>query len=293
LSDPYILLRYGRNFTYDAYDDFMTEEAKRKLILLVDDDPSVIDAVSGFLRESSFDVIAETDSEKAVRLARHMLVDLLILDLQMPKLDGVELLKQLRKQQPHLKAIILTGQLPQYEDRLKGVKIDRIIAKPPSTDKLLKAVADLTEKIAFEPDFDQEKSVTPKAKILIVDDEIEYCEIVSDFFRSYPKALFEVEYALSGLEAIEKASFMEPDFVLLDWKMPMMSGTELFGKLQAIEDWAAKQYFIISASQVPASEMKLLPPDTPFFMKPFDLEKVADLLYKRCLDLGLVENRID
>jgi len=271
----------------------MTEPQNRKLILLVDDDKSVIDAVSEFLRESSFDVIAETDPEKAVRLARHMLVDLLILDLQMPKLDGIEVLKLLRKQQPKLKVIILTGQLPKYEERLKNIRIDRILAKPPNTAQLLKAVDELTDKIAFEPEFDEAQSQTPKAKILIVDDEIEYCEIVSDFLRSYTKANFEVEFALSGLESIEKTSFMEPDFILLDWKMPMMSGQELLGKLNAIEDWELKQLVIISAGTLSEQDKRSLPKDTPYFQKPFDLEQLCDVLCKRSLDLGLIESRID
>ncbi len=266
----------------------MNKETNRKLILLVDDDASIGEAISEFLKESCFDVIVETDAEKAVRLARHLLVDLLILDLQMPKLDGLEVLRLLREQQPKLKVIVLTGRMAEFEPRLKNIKIDRIMAKPPDTKQLLEVIDELTETIAFEPEF-SEGTLVPKTKILIVDDEQEYCEIVSDFLRTYPKAKFEVECALSGLEGLEKASFFEPDFLLMDWKMPHMRGNEFLSKIANIEDWAPKQIFVISGSALTADDRKILPPGAVFFQKPFDMEQLCDLISKRCLDLGLVE----
>lgn len=266
----------------------ITKAQKRKLILIVDDDPSIGEAISDFLKESCFDVIVETDPAKAVRLARHLLVDLLILDLQMPKLDGVEVLRLLREQQPKLKTIILSGKMAEFESRLKTVRPDLIMAKPPNTELLLKAIDELTESIAYQPEFSEE-SLMPKAKILIVDDEIEYCEIVADFLRDYPKAKFEVEFALTGLEGLEKASFFEPDFLLMDWKMPHMRGGEFLQKIAAIEDWGPKQIFVISAANLTADERKLLPAGTVVFQKPFDMEQLCDLIFKRCLDLGLVE----
>src|SRR3989338_11293055 len=107
----------------------MNKQLNRKLILLVDDDSTIGEAISDFLKESCFDVIVETEPERAVRLARHMLVDPLILDLQMPKLDGIEVLRLLREQQPKLKVIILTGHIAEFEPRLKNVKVDRIMPK--------------------------------------------------------------------------------------------------------------------------------------------------------------------
>lgn len=266
----------------------MNRPTERRLILLVDDEKDIIDSVSEFLKESSFDVIAETDPEKAVRLARHMLVDLVILDLQMPKLDGLEVLRLLREQQPNLKVIILTGQMANFESRIQNVKLDRIILKPPDTRKLLQTVSELTQAILSKPSTST-TSLTPQAKLLLVDDEVEYCEIVSEFLRTYPSAKFEVEFALTGLEGIEKATFFEPDFIMLDWKMPLMLGDEFLKRIGMIEDWTPKQLFIISANALTAQEKALLPPGTIFFQKPFDLEKLCDLICKRCLDLGLIQ----
>lgn len=266
----------------------MTGQTKRKLILIIDDDPTVSEAIGSFLKESCFDVISETDSEKSVRLARHMLVDLVILDLHMPRLNGVEVLRLLREQQPKLKVIILSGKTAEFEPQLRGLKVDRIMAKPPDIPILLKTIDELTETIAYQPEFD-EHAALPKAKILIVDDEIEYCEIVSDFLRTFPKAKFEVEHALTGLEGIEKASFFEPDFVLVDWKMPHMRGDEFLRRLNAMEDWAPKQICVITASDLAPQDRAVFPQGTVLFRKPFDLEKLCEFLCTRCLDLGLVD----
>lgn len=232
---------------------------KRKLILLIDDDPSLSEAISSFLKESCFDVIAETNPEKAARLARHLVVDLVILDLQMPKLDGIQVLSLLRDQQPNLKAIILSGKLAEFEPKLRNIRADRLLSKPPDTEELLRVIDEITDTIAYEPEF-SEDTVKPKAKILIVDDEVEYCEIIADFLRAYPKAKFEVEYALSGLEGLEKAGFLEPDFVILDWKMPQMRGDEFYNKLAALDGWNPKQIFVVSGSPLSPEDKKSFPP---------------------------------
>ena len=264
----------------------MENQTRRKLILLIDDDRAIGEAVGNFLKESCFDVVAESDPEKAVRLARHLLVDLLILDLQMPKLDGIEVLRLLREKQPHLKVIILTGHMPQYQSRLQQAKIDRILVKPPKTDDLLQAIDELTDTIAFEPEF-ASSELTPKAKILLVDDEREYCEMVGDFLRAYPKARFDVQTALSGTEGLEKAALFEPDFVLMDWKMPIMQGDEFISRLKAIEGWTPRQILVISSAALSADQIQLLPPDTIHISKPFNPEALCNLLSKRCFDLGL------
>lgn len=261
---------------------------KRKLILLVDDDPSLNEAIAGFLKESCFDVISETNPEKAVRLARHLVVDLVILDLQMPKLDGLQVLSLLREQQPHLKIIVLSGKLTQYEPKLRNIRADRLLSKPPDTDELLRAIGEITETIAYEPEFTEDLP-KPKAKILIVDDDEEYCAIIADFLRAYPKAKFEVEYALSGLEGLEKAGFLEPEFVILDWKMPQMRGDEFYKKVSELDGWNPKQLFVVSGAPLSPEDKKSFPAGTIFSPKPFDLEEFCELVSKRCLDLGLTD----
>ena len=68
--------------------------------------------------------------------------------------------------------------------------------------------------------------------ILIIDDERQFIDIFSSKLSA---AGFKVEAALSGAEGIEKARTMKPDLILLDVKMPGMSGAETLLKIQEDE----------------------------------------------------------
>ena len=76
--------------------------------------------------------------------------------------------------------------------------------------------------------------------ILIIDDERQFIDIFSSKLSA---AGFKVEAALSGAEGIEKARTMKPDLILLDVKMPGMSGAETLLKIQ--EDEALKNTKVV------------------------------------------------
>jgi two-component system response regulator (stage 0 sporulation protein F) len=69
-------------------------------------------------------------------------------------------------------------------------------------------------------------------KLLIVDDEMEICNIFYDFFT--PKG-YEVIKATSGKEAIEKVKTEKPDLVFLDIRMPQMNGIEVLKQIKQID----------------------------------------------------------
>lgn len=69
-------------------------------------------------------------------------------------------------------------------------------------------------------------------KILTVDDEMEICNILYDFFT--PKG-YEVIKAQSGKEAIEKVNAQKPDLVFLDIRMPEMDGLEVLKQIKKID----------------------------------------------------------
>lgn len=69
-------------------------------------------------------------------------------------------------------------------------------------------------------------------KILIVDDEIEICNIFYDFFT--PKG-YEVSKATSGKEALEKVEAQKPNLVFLDIRMPQMDGLEVLKQIKEID----------------------------------------------------------
>lgn len=113
-------------------------------------------------------------------------------------------------------------------------------------------------------------------KILCVDDEIEVCNLLYDFFM--PKG-YEVIKATDGKEALEKVKSEKPDLVFLDIRMPQMSGIEVLKEIKKIN----KTVPVIMATVVKDEEsaknaIKL--GATDYVTKPFSfdyLEKVAFL----------------
>jgi two-component system alkaline phosphatase synthesis response regulator PhoP len=87
--------------------------------------------------------------------------------------------------------------------------------------------------------------MTENKKILIVDDEP---DILKTVVYRIKKAGYETATALDGKEGLEKAKSENPDLIVLDWKLPIMDGGEVFTKLQADESLKNIPVIILTAS---------------------------------------------
>lgn len=81
----------------------------RGLVLVADDDPSVVRVLSRYLAEAGYGVLSAADGLEAQRLAREARPDVILLDIYMPGKDGVALLKEFRKDLPAAGVLIVTG----------------------------------------------------------------------------------------------------------------------------------------------------------------------------------------
>jgi DNA-binding response OmpR family regulator len=106
-------------------------------ILVVEDEPAILDAVAYTLRGEGFAVDTADDGERALEAARSQQYDLMILDLMLPTLSGTEILRRLRPQSP-LPVIVLTARTAEA-DRVLGLEIgaDDYVTKPFSMAELV------------------------------------------------------------------------------------------------------------------------------------------------------------
>ena len=80
-------------------------------ILIVDNDALIIKVLADFLsKDSKFNVLTSLNGKAALEIIEKYKVELVISDLKMPEMSGIELLSTLRKDLPEIKAIMLTGQ---------------------------------------------------------------------------------------------------------------------------------------------------------------------------------------
>jgi DNA-binding response OmpR family regulator len=90
------------------------------MILVVEDEPGIVDFVERGLRQQGFQVSSAADGESGLARAMEPDIDLLVLDLMLPKLSGIEVLRALHAQRPTLPVIVLTARSA-LEDRIAGL----------------------------------------------------------------------------------------------------------------------------------------------------------------------------
>jgi DNA-binding response OmpR family regulator len=122
-------------------------------VLLVEDDPGVVDIARTYLAHDGHDVLVATDGVEGLRFARESNPDLLVLDLMLPKMDGTELCRILREESD-VPIVMLTARYTE-EDRLAGLDLgaDDYITKPYSPRELcarVRAVLRRTARTATE-----------------------------------------------------------------------------------------------------------------------------------------------
>ena len=117
-------------------------------ILIVDDEAPIIDVLSYNLKQAHYQVVAAWDGEQALALARREQPDLIILDLMLPKLDGIEVCRMLRRE-CDVPIIMLTARDEEI-DRVLGLEMgaDDYVVKPFSVRELLARVKNVLRRIA-------------------------------------------------------------------------------------------------------------------------------------------------
>jgi two-component system OmpR family response regulator len=107
-------------------------------VLVVDDEPSLAELLSSVLRYEGWEVQTASDGLGAVRAARDFKPDAVVLDVMLPDIDGLEVLRRLRQEQPRVCVLFLTAR-DAVEDRIAGITAggDDYVTKPFSLEEVL------------------------------------------------------------------------------------------------------------------------------------------------------------
>ena len=110
-------------------------------ILIVDDEPSILQSLSGLLSDEGFGVITAATGYEALKVIDMESPDLVLLDIWMPGIDGIETLKEIKKVNPHIQVIIISGH-GSIETAVKATKLGAfdLIEKPLSIDKIIVSI---------------------------------------------------------------------------------------------------------------------------------------------------------
>ena len=200
-----------------APDSAATPYATTLVVLVVDDDPLVVRLLGGSLTDEGFEVVTASDGVTALHLARERRPVAIMLDIQLPKLDGWTVLSTL-KNDPALAAIPVVI-ISVEEDRSKGFSFGacEYLVKPIEPEKFLAAVR-------------RSVGAVGSGEVLVVDDDTSSRQLV---VRNLKSAGFVCTEARNGEEALLKARVVNPSLVVLDLVMPKLDGFDVLAALRS------------------------------------------------------------
>ena len=191
---------------------------KQMKVLLVDDEKEFAKTLAERLKLRDLGSDAVHDGEGALDYVEKEEPDVIILDLKMPGISGMEVLKKVKKAYPNIEVIMLTGQgTEKDEEEARKHGVFDYMQKPVNIDKLVKRMRE-----AF-------RKKTKDMKVLLVDDEEEFVKTLSERLEMRDVSSDAVHDGEGALDYVEKE---EPDVMVLDLKMPGIDGMEVLKKVK-------------------------------------------------------------
>jgi two-component system, OmpR family, response regulator ResD len=150
--------------------------ATRGSILVVDDEPTIADVVSRYLERAGYSARVASDGPGALRSAGEERPDLVVLDLMMPGMDGLEVMRRLREfgEGPRVSVILLTAK-GEHSDRIVGLRLgaDDYVVKPFSPAELVARVDAVLRRIESPPELEEpivfeDLEVDPRGRRVVV-----------------------------------------------------------------------------------------------------------------------------
>jgi signal transduction histidine kinase len=201
-----------------------------KKILIVDDEESIRNLLQLTLAEEGYEVQTATNGEEGVEKIKSEFFDVLLTDIKMPIMDGIELLKIARIFNPEIVAILITG-FPSIETVREAHKVLAFdyIVKPFDPNTVLNCIGAGLKRRQITHEL---KEQALKPRILMVDDE----PLITNLFEvSLRDKGYYIEVASTGKDAVEKFMFGDFNVVVTDIKMPDMDGITLLGNFKTVK----------------------------------------------------------
>lgn len=242
-------------------------EAKRLRALVVDDEEVVREFLVRVLSLKGFETAAAEDGMKAIALARQGPFDICFLDVRMPRLNGLETMRELKKINPSAAYIMMTGYA--VDDILRQAAAEGAAAsikKPFNISELETLIKEYAGRGALP---------ARPLRLLVVDDE----EVVLNFFKRLLKDC-EITTASSGADALAIAQEKDFDLLFLDILLDDMNGIELYEKIKKVQPGIEAILITGDPAQAHIEGLDI----KGCFYKPFEINQIlAEIAKVKCL----------
>lgn len=189
----------------------LPNEAMEKSVLVIEDDLELVDLLKFHLEDHGYKTILAQDGQSGLDAAHNSSVDLIILDIMLPNLDGFEVCKQIRRESANVPILILTAKQEEF-DKVLGLELgaDDYMTKPFGIRELIARIRALLRRSGREPPENPREKISfpglelelAKRKVLKEGVEVELTAKEFDllaFFANHPGVAYNREQLLSNI----------------------------------------------------------------------------------------------
>jgi len=250
-----------------------SENCPAAKILVVDDDDTIRFLLMDTLAALGYKTCGAVNGEEALAKIKQEEIDLVITDIRMPKLSGVDLLKRIKDTVPDLPVMIITAYNYTYtKDQALQSGADGFLAKPFRIGKIEEQIRSIlktkTDKIHVPP--------AESKKILVADDDEVLRQMLVDTLLSIGHQAVGVE---NGEQALAKIQSEEFDLAITDIRMPKLDGLSFLKKARECKPKLPVILITGFAQNYTAQSAKYQGADG-YLVKPFRIEKIEEMVKK-------------
>ena len=245
-------------------------------VLIVDDDVPTLNLLKESVQQAGFNPIVESHSSKVMDMIENINLDLAIIDLDMPEIDGFDLIK-LIKTKPNfakLPIIIYTGKENIEEDlqKIDGMFVDLLLKSSTNIEDLQDVVTAMIDSFDEPSSPEEVKDKKDTVKILLVEDYKHSQIIVTRLLKKNDfDSIVVVE---NGQEALDQVKEQKYDLILMDMQMPVMNGFEATQKIRQLDEYKNTPIIALTAFAMKGDREKCLEAGaTDYIPKPIDSQE--------------------
>lgn len=221
-------------------------------IFIIDDDRDHAESIADLLEMQGYAVEVAFSGEEGVSRFREVDFDLVFMDVKLPGMNGVETFFEFKKIRPDAKVVMMTG-----------FSVEQLIAEAVESG----ALGVLYKPFAIPDLLAAIERIKPRGLILVADDDAEFADSVAPILRANG---YRVQVAHTGQEAFEQVVSQGVDCLLLDLRMPVLSGLEVYLKLEKLGRAVPTILTTAFADEENESIARLQPLTDGLLVKPFD-----------------------
>jgi two-component system response regulator HydG len=239
--------------------------ANKGSILIVDDDMGICETLSDIMEVKGYDAAIALDGYEAIQKVKEVAFDVILMDIKMPGINGVETFKEIKRVRPETAVVMMTA-----------YAVEDLIGE---------ALREGAYGVLYKP-FEMERmiglleGIKGGGFVLVVDDDPNTC---TTFKYVLEAKGYQVGTALSGEEAIELARESEYDMIFIDMKLPTMNGLQTYLAIREVNPQVVAVMMTAYRREMGDLVEEALNKDAyTCLYKPFDVDQMIKLVGEIC-----------